>query len=359
MQRKTLLIILFFFMAGLLSAQDFEGKINKKEGWVVIPGAFYTPETNFGLVVGILNYFNCCGSDIENRPSNIAMNFIYTFEHQYQAVILPTFYIQNGEAISSTQLKLINYPRKYFGIGNHTPDESEPYKDLGIHLYSSYMIKTWQTFYIGPAYHLKYDSVTDLVPGGKLETDDIAGKNKTLLNGAGFSATYDTRDNIFFTKHGQFHQINTLAYPHFAGSDYQFMTFTLDLRFYLALCSVNSIAFQLYGNFSNGELPFLSMPTPGGTQMMRGIYQGRYRDRHFTMMQLEDRVQLSDFFHWTVFASTGQVASHLGQFSPNELKFVYGSGLRIKVAQNGMNLRLDFAGGDHGLQFYFTALEAF
>jgi outer membrane translocation and assembly module TamA len=98
-------------------------------------------------------------------------------------------------------------------------------------------------------------------------------------------------------------------------------------------------------NLIGGQSPFYLMPTLGADDLMRGYYNGRYRDRDYTAGQVELRYRLSDRFGITGFAGTGTVYHNgidLSQLKPN-----YGGGLRYFFdVEKGLTLRLDYGVGE-------------
>jgi outer membrane translocation and assembly module TamA len=87
------------------------------------------------------------------------------------------------------------------------------------------------------------------------------------------------------------------------------------------------------------------MPALGSDEMMRGYYNGRYRDRNLIAGQTELRYRLSDRIGVAGFAGTGTVFNH--SFSFNDLKPNYGGGLRYFFdVEKGLSVRMDYGFGE-------------
>ena len=72
--------------------------------------------------------------------------------------------------------------------------------------------------------------------------------------------------------------------------------------------------------------PFYLLPQMGSDEMMRGYYQGRYRDRNFLAGQTELRYRFISSLAIVGFVGTGEVFN--SAFSMAQLKPDYGGGIR-------------------------------
>jgi hypothetical protein len=101
----------------------------------------------------------------------------------------------------------------------------------------------------------------------------------------------------------------------------------------------------------------------GGDMMMRGYYQGRYRDKNLLAAQVEYRILPFAFSkRWgaAVFAAASAVAPELRAFQLDKTQFAAGGGLRYLLFQKkDIFLRLDVGFTREGPGFYFFTGEAF
>ncbi|MCR5887400.1 hypothetical protein LRS06_06320 [Hymenobacter sp. J193] len=95
--------------------------------------------------------------------------------------------------------------------------------------------------------------------------------------------------------------------------------------------------------------------------MMRGIYEGRFRDRQLLAAQVELRQQLFWRLRGVVFGSAGQVQPQVTDFRPGEFNLAGGAGLRIDVnRQDRLSIRIDYGvGSGQSSGLYFAFNEAF
>jgi len=122
------------------------------------------------------------------------------------------------------------------------------------------------------------------------------------------------------------------------------------------------LAWQFYyeAAFSKNEIPFQLLPTLGGRDLMRGFRQGMYRDNVMMMLQTEYRIPVYKRIKVAVFLSAGDVMNS-STYHIDKLKVAYGAGLRCRLNDARVHLRVDIAKNNYGdkLQFYITATEAF
>ncbi len=121
------------------------------------------------------------------------------------------------------------------------------------------------------------------------------------------------------------------------------------------------LALQALGFLNSGEVPLRSYALLGGSNTMRGYYQGRYRDKNMAVVQAEYRAALFWRFGAVAFADLGNVGSELKDLNFQGLKYSYGAGLRFALNKTEkLNLRLDYGiGRNFSNGFYLQLGEAF
>lgn len=98
----------------------------------------------------------------------------------------------------------------------------------------------------------------------------------------------------------------------------------------------------------------------GGSDQMRGLYDGRFRDHTMITTQVELRFPLYWIFGGTLFTGLGEVAPTYGDYTWDGIKFTYGLGLRLMVYEpTRTNLRFDVGFFENQPLFFFTFSEAF
>jgi outer membrane protein assembly factor BamA len=214
---------------------------------------------------------------------------------------------------------------------------------------------------VGFQYFFDTTKLTEVEDGRLLESPDTPGSAGGKVSGFGYFMTYDSRDSIFYSTSGSFHQFSITSFGRALGSDFAFNRVYLELRRYFRFSFAHCLAFQTRFLVQTGDPPFWRMGLLGGQEIMRGYYLGRYRDKDMIALQAEYRwAPVFWRFGLVAFAGLGDVAATFGGFDVGRFKYTYGLGLRFVIdSQQRLNLRLDFGFGKDTSGVYFTAGEAF
>jgi len=134
----------------------------------------------------------------------------------------------------------------------------------------------------------------------------------------------------------------------------------VDLRQYISLKPQQILALQGYVQCIGGNPAFYEMPALGGQRIMRGYYQGRYRDEVLAAVQTEYRGHIRGRLGFVAFAAVGDVGTRLVDVKIKDLKTSLGGGIRFKFNQaENVNLRADIGFGRGTSGVYFGLEEAF
>jgi hypothetical protein len=107
-------------------------------------------------------------------------------------------------------------------------------------------------------------------------------------------------------------------------------------------------------------VPFQLLSKLGGSVMMRGYYEGRYRAYDMIIFQTEYRFPVWRRFGLVVFAGLGDVTGKMTKFRIRDFKVSAGFGARyLFVPEEKLNLRFDFGFGKGTSGFYIDFTEAF
>jgi hypothetical protein len=99
----------------------------------------------------------------------------------------------------------------------------------------------------------------------------------------------------------------------------------------------------------------------GGSNNLRGLYQGRFRDDNMTTLIGEYRIHLYKRFSTCIFGGIGDVYKKLKDVTANSFKHAYGAGFRVAILpKEKLNIRIDYGFSDkHNKGLYFTVGECF
>ena len=333
-----------------------------KSGFLPFALPFYMPETSGGIGFYLLYYKNHDLLDKSKKPDEYALYGTVTLKKQYSVGLSAGVFLDDYRYKLSSKIEVSYFPDLFWGIGPNTKEEAdEEYANLMLNFESSFLFQLKHQLFIGPIINIVTDDMKKKEANGLLEKNQILGNDGTTSSGLGINFYFDTRNSVFYPDKGFFIDLKGLYYLKSLGSEYNYFTLKIDFRYFLKLYQKHIIAFQSYSQLSSGEVPFQAMPKLGGEVILRGYYQGRFRDKNYTAAQLEYRFPIYYSFSGVLFGGIGQVASKLNDLFKNDIKAAYGLGLRYKVdKKENINIRLDLGLDlEKNLNFYFIIKEAF
>lgn len=336
--------------------QDAEGG-----SLIPLPVVFYQPETGFGFGVTAVKYAGMTAGDTISPPSSFALIGIYTTKSQLILGLRGDMYFGEDRWRLVTALGYSRFPTKYWGIGNDTPDSAEVnYTPAAVSLRLWPQKRIGEGWYAGLAANLLDREIKEVADTNSFEAGEAPGAEDEQLLGIGGSLVRDTRDSTVFPRGGYYHQLLVDLFTDVWFGDSGFGLYTLDLRAYFPLAHTHVLALRALGMASSGEPPFDQYPQLGGESLLRGYYQGRYRDRTLIAFQAEYRFRLFWRLGAAGFAGAGQVAPNIGGLGLDRFWLSGGAGLRFLLARKeGLNVRMDFAIAEGSTGFYLSFGEAF
>lgn len=185
-----------------------------------------------------------------------------------------------------------------------------------------------------------------------LDLGQVPGSRSFRASGLGLLVNYDTRDNIFQPTGGSLHQAIFMSFPPLLGSQYKFNQYQLDFRRYVEVNNGRILALQAWYSFTSGSPPFQYYAMIGGSDVMRGYFEGRYRDRNAMAYQAEYRIPLHRKLGIVLFGSAGQVGDKISSYAFNRFRYGGGLGFRYQLTEEGVNIRLDIAYGDQAAWYF-------
>ena len=370
---------LFSFLTGILflfrivcSAQDqkeqstYQEKVKHddikpiyKNSLKFLPVVYYTPETHLaGGVVGI--YLFKTKKDSSTRTSNIDFAAIYTINRQIIINPIVTMFTKNEMFFLRSYVLYTQFPEFFYGIGSkglEKDKEKISYNAWRVH--QRLLAKILPKFFGGLQYD--YMNIYDLkFPNGTKYNNSLTGFDGSKSSGLGAAFQIDMRDNILNPSRGYYIELSNLNYGNWMGGKFNFTNFIIDFRKYFGFSPKSILALQTYFNFNSGDVPFKQMATLGGHSLMRGYYNGRFRDNNSTVFQAEWRRNIYGRFGATFFGNMGQVMSNPMAFYVSDIKISGGMGVRFLIdKQERLNFRFDAAFGENSRGFYFNIAEAF
>lgn len=193
---------------------------------------------------------------------------------------------------------------------------------------------------------LRHETIEILKDSGSFYTP--IGLGTGTLNSLGFSALYDTRDDIFNPHVGSFANasVNVAGF----GGDFNFEKYTLEGRYYLPIGENQTLAMRAWGGVVTGDAPITEYFYAGGPDTMRGYQQNQFFGTRFLVANVEYRFPIGNikFLRGAVFADAGNAWSP-GSLYEDKIFLDAGLGLRITFPALGLGvIRLDYAFGEDG-----------
>ena len=330
----------------------------KPHSVVPLPVVFYSPETRLGGGVAVLHAYR---SSAEGRPIATAASLMYTQNRQIAAGISTDAYLSGGRNHVTASVGYSKVPAVFYGIGNATAQsDSESYTPRTFVVDASAERRIARGVYLGVGGDFATGSMVEVEPGRALASGTVPGSGIGRVVGLGGAVTYDTRDNILAAASGGYAKLAARRYAAYLGSEFDFTAVQLDLRHFRTLAAGHVVAIQATWSGTSGDVPFARMPQLGGQNLLRGYYQGRYRDRQYVAAQAEYRTPTWRRMGLAAFGGAGQVAPRLGDLSLSGMHAAGGAGLRVLLnRQERLALRLDYGAGARSSGFYITVGEAF
>ncbi len=354
-----------------------------------IPVLFYQEETGAGYGLGGL-LSGRFSADTLTRPSNARVQYWTTQKGQSLAQFVHTIYTPGEKFYLNGEVSAYDLALYYYGIGNANAKEAE--SDLKYKLFiinQRVQKQVVPKLFFGAQYRLTDMSQISFEPGrideakqpnspefvpNTFRTDPrLTDRERrgTRISGLGPVITYDTRDVPLAAYKGDLLDFGVTFNGTGLGSDYRFVRYQLDARHFQPIGSNRTIlALQYLAQLHTGDVPFRELAglgaNLGGTlynnaNLLRGLYEQRYRDRQMMMFQAEIRQKLFWRIDGAVFGGVGETGAKVGDFTTKGLLYAGGGGIRFNFLKaDRVNLRLDYAGGTGTAPgIYFAIGEAF
>ena len=195
---------------------------------------------------------------------------------------------------------------------------------------------------------------------GILDTAAVPGQLGWNVVQLGALAVFDSRAPYYYPLHGLLVNASVVHADPAYGSEFTYTRATLDVRGYRAIGGDHVLAAQLIVDAVLGVSPFDRLPQLGGMSILRGMYDGRFRDRSAMAMQGEYRTPAWHRFGGVLFAAIGAVAPRPQLFEATLFHTTGGAGLRFALTDDDrLNVRIDHGWGRGTSGTYFTVGEAF
>lgn len=369
--RYLLFLLLTTFANGSV-AQSTDSS-QKQVSLFPFPVIYYTPETRFayGAVVSATFRFNrdfaILQRDTANassresdrpRPSNVQVIAAYTQNKQVLLFVpFQVFYDRNKYYVYG-EAGYYKYTYNFYGVGQRdVPPENYGVNYPRIRL--NVLRRIRPGLYAGLRGEYENYAITRVEPGGLLATGTVPGGLGGRMAGAGAGLFYDTRDVVFYPTKGVIADLTYLAHGRAIGSNFRYNRYVVDVSSYHKVHRRAIVALNYVVSITGGVAPFSALSLVGSGKRLRGYYEGRFRDNNLALLQAEARVGIWKRLSAVVFGGVSILGDDRQLFRADDPKAAYGAGLRIRINNDGLNIRADYGIGKQSTGLYLTLGEAF
>jgi len=361
------------------SKSDTDSVINEHQvRFLALPVITYAPETRLRLGASALIYFRP-GKNLKDSTqlSTIRLPITYTLNKQFKLRLSYDLFLSGNKHIFSGFQEWFRFPLLFWGIGANTEDSAEElYTTQAFAFRLNYLNRLSDRLFIGVGYDLRISEIVEKDPGGQLATEGlIPGADGGSVAGLNIFVRRDDRDNIISAAKGSYLQARIGYYVPWVGSDFTYTTMEVDYRIYFPVVKgKHVIALQALHNNNVGNPGFETMALLGGDEIMRGHFQGRFRDKGINAIQAEYRIPIGrskwvderkkmpffERFGLVGFVGAGHVYPRFQDMDIRDLQESYGFGFRwLAIPEERINIRVDVGFGTERPGFYFQIRESF
>ena len=167
----------------------------------------------------------------------------------------------------------------------------------------------------------------------------------------GLRWAYDSRDNIFATKHGTDAAFDSMFSIPSMSSDNKFQTYRAHVFHYLQPTEQTVLGFRIDGRTARGDVPFYQLPFID----MRGIPAARYQDESTGILETEGRYYVTPRWIAVAFVGAGRAWGRKESFSDSGTQVTKGVGFRYLLARRlGLAAGIDVAWGPEKTAWYLS-----
>lgn len=326
-----------------------------------LPVVASSPETGFQY--GALLIQNLHEEAVDGKLSTIQYVAINSTENQRRLVVRPTLYFLDYKLELTPNFNYSSFPDKFYGISNDSDeDNEEDYTTEYLLLRFDMEYNIYSDFNLAFLSSSDDREITKYENGGLVDALLTSNLLEYKLTSIGAGLNWDTRDSPRYPSKGYYAAISQENYE---GDIYDYDEQTVDLRAFFPVGDKQVFGLQAIQVEQDGIIPFINLATIGGSDVVRGFFEGRYRGTKMQALQLEYRKHGYELLGvetgWTLFAATGRVdASKIFIDDSNKLHSAVGIGGHFFFnPEDKTTIRADLAYGEDGSAFYLMIDQAF
>ncbi|PZP46934.1 MAG: polymerase [Pseudopedobacter saltans] len=335
-----------------VNAQGFFKKLfatkkdtTKKASLFPFPMIMSSPETGVEMGGTGLYSFYTDRKDTAERISILTLGASMTTKKQLNIKAINDIWTKGNKFHITNEIRYRNFPINFFGTGGQTLSRNKLLLDEKLFRINVAVDKNvFGHFYSG--FKVNYDRYRYHIGSITNPNDTIYNQDHRSLFYVAAQESIDSRDNNTYTSKGVYLKVVYGYAPGWGNKDNYKGSFL-----YSYFSSFKSFGKNIvwgmnanYLSILSRPVPFYIMPQLGNDQMMRGFYQGRYRNDNLLAVQTELRWRFHPRLAVVGFAGLGSVYGDRIDLSTNNLKFSRGAGVRYFFdTEKKFTLRIDYA----------------
>lgn len=333
----------------LQRAVDYFDKSNtdrtfeKRMDFTFVGGPSYSSDKSLCLSILAAGLYRVDRSDPYTSPSNISIYGTVSIIGYYYVGITGNTFFSRGRHRLDYDLGFYSQPTKFWGLGysDAMNNDAIKYTAKKYMVSAKYMYAVVRNTYIGTTLDFNYTGSKHL---NNLEYIHYQRRHYT---GAyiGTFIEYDSRDAVTLPTRGVYLSAQFALQPKALGdSGHTLWRCSITADFYKSLWRGGVVAADIYGQFNSINTPWTMYASLGGSNRMRGYYDGRFNNLDMITAQIEIRQRIWQRLGCAVWAGAGNIFRSFKEFNPNQTLPNYGLGLRWELKKN-INVRFDYGFG--------------
>lgn len=330
-------------------------KKNKKFDFSIIGGPHYSSDTKFGIGAVAAGLYRT--DTVDTPQSDLSIYADATTSMFFKLGVRGNHIRPHDRSRLQYDIYFSSIDTKFWGIGydmNINDDNESDYKYLNSQAHVAYVWRIADALYFGPFATFDYINGRDFKKPWLWDGES----DRTFNLGLGLTLQLDTRDFITNPSRGILLRADQRFNPRAIFNKYAFSLTELTFAIYRPLWRDATIACQIHSRLTYGNTPWGLLSTLGGSDNMRGYFEGRYRDKSEIDCCVELRQHIWHRNGIVIWGGAGTIFPKFSALRWRKVLPNYGIGYRWEFKRR-VNVRLDLGFGRGQTGFIFSINEAF
>jgi outer membrane protein assembly factor BamA len=288
-------------------------------------------------------------------PCRLFLQVLYSTRKQFSAEAYTSTYTKGERFYIGFRGGFVNEYERFWGLSYPNTD-NQNYQEVTYDRFfgsGRFSHNLGKKIFAGVAF---YYSDYQKINFSSTQSEKISGTASSTL-GLGLVVSIDRRDNQFSPSKGFYFDMSNIVNYSLKDNNFKFNAFSIDARKYNEV-GKHIFAHQFLLTNLEGDVPLLEKTRLGGSNMMRGVFQGRYRDNNMWVLQSEYRYGLSRLFKLVYFASAGSTSPEFSDLLNEKVHLSSGVGLRLLLNKSKkIYARTDIAFANNGQTGYYIKIS--